>query len=189
MNLAEFYMKHGMFQKAAEIFNLMENSISNAEYNLGVLYKSGVLNNPPKPDYIQASYHFQNAINCENPNPDAANQLGLMYFAPIGHFRKDFKMAEKYFELAANMGNASSRYMLGYMYEFGYIKKDIPLAIKYFLMASKQGEINSNHHLAMLYQQTECKNYHKAFKYAKMSADNSIPEGEFILANLFYMGR
>ena len=89
----------------------------------------------------------------------------------------------------ANMGNASSQYMLGYMYEFGYVKKDIPLAIKYFSMASKQGEINSNHHLAMLYQQDECKNYHKAFKYAKMSADNCIPEGEFILANLLYMGR
>lgn len=189
MNLAEFYMQHGMFQKAAKIFNLMENSVSTAEYNLGVLYKSGVLSNPPKPNYIQASYHFQNAINCDNPNPDAANQLGLMYFAHTGNFRKDFKMAEKYFSLAANMGNASSQYMLGYMYEFGYVKKDIPLAIKYFSMASKQGEIYSNHHLAMLYQQTECKNYHKSFKYAKMSADNSIPEGEFILANLLYMGR
>ena len=41
----------------------------------------------------------------------------------------------------------------------------------------------------MLYQQEECKNYYKAFKYAIMSADDFIPDGEFILANLLYMGR
>lgn len=189
MDLAHFYMNYGQFEKAAEIYNSMETTNPVAEYKLGMLYKNGVLNNPIKPDFIQASYHFQNAINCEYPYPDAANQLGLLYFAPTGKFRKNFEMAQKYFEIAADMGNCSAQYMLGYMYEFGYVKKDIKLAIHYFTMAANQGEINSYHHLAMLYQQTECKNYHKAFRYAKTSASNSIPEGEFIYANLLYMGR
>lgn len=189
MNLADFYVSHGKFRKAAELYNNMENTPAVAEYKLGLLYKRGVLSEPPEPDYIRASYHFQNAVNCTYPHPDAANQLGLLYFAPIEGFRKDFEMAQRYFEIAADMGNCSSQYMLGYMYEFGYIKKDLKLAIHYFTLAANQGEINSPHHLAMLYQQSECKNYHKAFKYAQISANNGIPEGEFILANLLYMGR
>lgn len=189
MNLADFYLRYGKFKEAAEMYNSMDNSPSVAEYQLGLLYKLGVLSDPPKPDYIQASYHFQNAINCEYPHSDAANQLGLLYFAPAGNFRKNFKMAQKYFEIAAEMGNASAQYNLGYMYEFGYVKKDVKLAIQYFTLAANQGDINSPHHLAMLYQQSECRNYHKAFKYAQISASNSIPEGEFILANLLYIGR
>ena len=189
MNLGNFYENYGQFEKAAEMYNSMEITNPIAEYKLGMLYKKGVLNNPIKPDYVQASYHFQNAVNCEYPHPDAANQLGLLYFAPTGKFRKNFETAQRYFEISADMGNCSAQYMLGYMYEFGYVKKDIQLAIHYFTMAANQGEINSYHHLAMLYQQSECKNYHKAFKYAKTSASNSIPEGEFIYANLLYMGR
>lgn len=189
MNLADFYVNYGKFKEAAEMYNSMENSPAVAEYKLGLLYKRGVLSEPPKPDYVQAAYHFQNAVNCEYPHPDAANQLGLLYFAPVGSFRKNFSMAQKYFEIAADLGNCSAQYMLGYMYEFGYVKKDLRLAIHYFTMSANQGDINSYHHLAMLYQQSECRNYHKAFQYAQISAGNGIPEGEFILANLFFIGR
>lgn len=41
----------------------------------------------------------------------------------------------------------------------------------------------------MIYQQSECRDYHKAFKRAQTSANYGNPEGEFIFANLLCFGR
>lgn len=62
-------------------------------------------------------------------------------------------------------------------------------SISYFLKTANNGSINAFHHLAMLYQQDSYRNYYKAFRYASSSAANGIAEGEFILANLLYIGR
>ncbi len=189
INLADFYINYGKFKQAVEVFNSMDVVPAVVEYKLGMLYKNGLVSDPPKPDYVQASYHFQNALNGEHIVPEAANQLGLLYFAPTKGFRKNFQMAQHYFLMGAEMGDKDACYMLGYMYEFGYVEKNYQKALHYFSIAESKGDINSSHHLAMIYQQSECKNYHKAFKHAQTSANYGNPEGEFIFANLLFFGR
>ena len=36
---------------------------------------------------------------------------------------------------------------------------------------------------------SECKNYHKAFKFATLAAEIGEKEGEFVLGNLLFFGR
>lgn len=188
-DLASFYKSYGRFQEAIDMYQSMEIIPPMAEYEMGMIYKSGMLSNPIKPDYFRANYHFQNAINSERPYALAARELGHMYFNGSKEFRVDFKKAKHYFEIGANLGDAGCHYMLGFMYEFGILKKDLLLSEKHFLSADANGDLNAAHHLAMIYQQPELKNYQKAFTFAKKSAEKGKPEGEYIFATLLYIGR
>ncbi len=187
--LAGLYVKYGKFDKAAKLYEKMINTYPAAAFKLGVLYKDGVLSNPPKPDYFKAAFYFQHAISGGYNNAEVYNHLGHIYFLGACGFIQDFKIAEENFKIAAEAGHLDSQYMLGYMYEYGFVEHDIEKAIYYHKLAADGGNILSLTHLAILYQQPECVNYHQAFKYASMAADLREKEGEYVLGNLLLFGR
>ena len=80
-----------------------------------MLYRNGVLTDPPKPDFMQAAFYLRNAAD-EN-HIMAAYEYGMLCFRPTGRFRKDFRSAEKYLKMAADGGHATAQYVLGFMYK------------------------------------------------------------------------
>ena len=185
--LCRFYITHGEFRKAADIYAGMAESYPEAAYRLGILYKNGVLSEPFMPNYSKAAFYLQMAL--DNGYTAAAHDLGTLYFNPTGNFRKDFKKAQKYYLISAENGNAESQYMLGYMYYYGHVEKDIHKALKYHEMAAVQGHVLSAAHLALMYQIPEIHNYEKAFYYAKYAADCGDTPSELVLGTLYLSGR
>ncbi len=188
-DLADMYIRLGKHREAAELYKRIIDKFPRAEYKLACLYMNGVLNDPPKPDFYRAAFHFQHIISHGECSADVYYQLARLYFCPTGGFPQDFKIAQEYYKTAADMGDVDGQYMVAYMYEHGHVVKDIEKAIHYHTLAAEQGHIHSPTHLSMLYQLSEFQNYHKAFKYAKMAASLGEKEGEFIYANLLYFGR
>lgn len=187
MELAAFLSKYGRYQEAIDLYNSMESSSPEADYRIGLLYRDGVLCDPPKPDHIRAAYYFRNAA--DNNHIQAAYEYGLLCFRPIGKMRKNFPLAEKYLKIAADGGLATAQYILGYMYKSGHVQKNLSLAIEYLEKARAQSHSLSALELALLYQQPECKNYRRAYECAKIAASHGVPEGELILGNLLFFGR
>lgn len=187
MELADFLTRFGKYQEAIDLYNAMSIVSPEADYRIGMLYRKGVLTDPPKPDYIQASYYLRNAA--DNNHIQAAYEYGILCFRPTGRFRKDFRMAEKYLKIAADGGHPGAQYVLGYMYKYGHVRKDLSPAIEYLEKARAQSHSLSAFELASIYQQPECKNYQKAYECAKMAAAHGSPDGELILGNMLFWGR
>lgn len=185
--VCRFYLFHGEFKKAAKIYEEMAESYPAAAFQLGILYKRGVLTEPFMPDYAKAAFYLQMAL--DNGYTAAAYELGLLYFNPTGSFKKDFKKAQKYFLIAADNGSAEAQYMLGYMYTYGHVEKDIQKSIEYHEMAAAQGYLLSIAWLALLYQIPEFHNYEKAFNYAKYATECGDTPSEFVLGTLYLSGR
>lgn len=185
--LCKFYMEHGEYKKAANIYKDMVETYPNAAYQLGIMYKRGVLSVPFMPDYTKAAMYLQMAL--DNGLIAAAFDLGMLYFNPTGSFKKDFDKAQKYYQIAAENGNIEAQYMLGYMYFYGHVKKNIPLSIDYFQSAANQGHVLSASHLALIYQIPEFHNYEKAFNYCKFAANCGDIPSEFVLGTLYLSGR
>lgn len=185
--LCKFYIEHGEFKKAASIYKEMATTYPNAAYQLGLMYKRGVLDCPFKPDYEKAAMYFQMAV--DSGSADAAHELGTLYFNPTGGFKKDFEKALRLYHIAAEKGNVGAQYMLGYMYFYGHVKKDLSLSIKYYELSAKQGNVLSATHLALLYQMPEFHNYEKAFQYCKYAADCGDAPSEFVLGTMYLSGR
>jgi len=189
VGLAKFYMDYGKYGEAAELYKKASNIMPDAEYQLGMLYRNGLLSDPPKPDFFRAAFYFQHAISSGNCDAKVYHELGRLYFTPTGDFPKDFVQAETYFLKAAELGSREAQYKLGLMYEFGYVARDVGKAIHFHTQAAEQGSALSAYHLALLYQEADYKNYHKAFKYAHIAARKGVMEGEYILGTLYHLGR
>ncbi len=185
--LCQFYMDHGEFKKAAALYQEMADTYPRAAYQLGLLYKRGVLSTPYRPDYARAAVYFQKAL--DDGLSDAAYDLGTLYFNPAGDFKKDFARAQKYYLIAADKGNLNAMYMLGYMFFYGHVEKDLPRSIQYFELAAGQGHVLSASNLALLYQIPEVHNYEKAFRYGKFAAERGDIPSEFVLGTLYLAGR
>ena len=185
--IATFLAKYGRYQEAFDILDSMETLTPEASYQLGLLYRDGVLSDPPRPDYRLAGTYFKEAADENHIN--AAFEYGLLCFRPSGRFRKNFPKAEKYFRIAADGGHATAQYCLGYMCRCGHVKRDLRLAIEYMEKAKEQGHSLSALELASIYQQPECQNYQRAFECAQFAAAHSVAEGELILGNLLFWGR
>lgn len=187
--LAILYQNYGKYKKAAELYNQIYSKDSEAAYELGMMYKNGVLYDPPQPDYYRAAFYFQHGIQSQKCESKVYYELGRLYFNPTSGFPKDFEQAQKNFVVAADNGHVEAQYILGYMYENGHVEKDSIKAIHYYTLAADSGHISSAAHLATLYQQPECQNYHKAFRYAQMAAKAGSGSGAFLYANLLFFGR
>ena len=187
IGLANFYIKYGKYDEAMAVYDTLENLTPDINYQIGMLYRNGVLSDPPKPDFMQAAYYLRNAAD-EN-HITAAYEYGMLCFRPTGRFRKDFRSAEKYLKLAADGGHANAQYVLGFMYKSGHVTRDLPKAVEYLEKARAQGNSFSAMELAMLYQQPEVQNYQRAYECAVMAAEHGIAEGEFLLASLLLLGR
>lgn len=187
MGLAKFYMKYGKYAEAMEIFESITNITPEVNYQIGLIYRDGLLYDPPMPDYMQAAYYLRNAAD-EN-HIMAAFEYGMLCFRPTGRFRKDFKNAQKYLTIAADGGVAEAQYVLGFMYKSGHVEKDLKKAVEYLEKAKEQGHSYSAMELALIYQQPEVQNYQRAYQCALVAADHGVAEGEFLLANLLFFGR
>lgn len=187
MALAQFFAKYGKFEEAIEVYESLSVVSPEADYQMGILYRDGVMDDPPRPDYIQAAYYFRNAA--DNNHIQAAYEYALMCLRPSGRFRKNFRNAEKYFKIAADAGLANAQYMLGYMYRTGLVEKDLHKAVEYLEKARAQSHSYSALELASIYQQPECRNYQRAYECAKIAASHGIAEGALILGNLLLWGR
>ena len=187
MALAQFFTKYGKFEEALQVYESMSMVSPEADYQIGILYRDGVMCDPPEPDYIQAAYYFRNAA--DNNHIQAAYEYGLMCLRPSGRFRKNFRNAEKYFKIAADGGYVGAQYMLGYMYRTGLVEKDLHKAVEYLEKARNQSHSYSALELASVYQQPECRNYQRAYECAKIAASHGIAEGALILGNLLLWGR
>lgn len=185
--LATFLTKYGRYQEAFEILDSMETLTPEASYRLGLLYRDGVLSDPPQPDFTMAGNYFKDAA--DDHHIQAAYEYGVLCFRPGGRFRKNFAKAEKYLKIAADGGHDVAQYVLGFMYRYGHVKKDLNLAIEYLERAKAQGHSLSALELATIYQQPECQNYQRAFECAKFAAAHSVGEAELILGNLLLWGR
>ena len=188
-NLAQFYLDYGEYTKAADLLRPLSMTYPLAAIQLGKIYKRGLLTNPPKPDYLWASFYFQQAIESGQCGAEVYYEMGRLYFNPTGGFPKSFQRAEYYFTQAADRGHIDAQYILGYMYENGHVGRNIEKAIHYHEMAAKQGNIDSCASLALLYQQPEHLNYQRAFNYAKFAANSGMSMAEFYYANLLFFGR
>lgn len=188
LELAKFYTSYGYFKEASEQYLAMTELSPEAAFNLGMLYKKGVLTDPPMPDYVNAQYFLGLAAETV---PEAALEYALIFFRPTGKIiRKDFKIAQRYFKMAADGGLAEAQYMLGFMYEHGHVERDMEKAIGYFKQAASHGHSLAATELASLYQfESEERNYEKAYDYAVIAASHGVAEGAFILGNLLFWGR
>lgn len=184
---ARFLKKYGKYQEALEIYESREILSSEALYQMGLMYRDGLLSDPPKPDYRLAASYFREAADENHIN--AAYEYGLLCFRPGGNLRKNFPKAEQYLKIAADGGHSGAQYVLGYMYRCGHVKKDLELAIEYLEKAKAQGYPLAALELASVYQQPECRNYQRAFECARFAAAHSVAEGELILGNLLFWGR
>ncbi len=187
IGLANFYIKYGKYAEAMEVYDSIEILTPEINYRIGMLYRNGVLTDPPKPDFMQAAYYLRNAAD-EN-HIMAAYEYGMLCFRPTGRFRKDFRSAQKYLQIAADGGLADAQYVLGFMYKSGHVTRDLPKAVEYLEKAKAQGHSFSAMELASLYQQPEVQNYQRAFECATMAAEHNLAEGEFLLANMLFFGR
>lgn len=182
-----FYQSHGDFHMAAEIFKSIADDYSEAAFQMGIMYKSGVLAEPIKPDYEQSALYFHKAY--ERGLRSAAVELGHLYFNPTGTFRKDFVKAQQYYKEAADFGDAEAQYRLGYMYLYGHVNKNIKLAIELFEKSAIQGHILSSAWLGILYQMPEFHDYSKAFVYCRFAAESGDTVSQFVLGMLYLIGR
>ncbi len=189
VGLAKFYMSYGKYREAADLYRRTSHILPEAEFRLGMLYRNGLLEDPPKPNFFKAAFYFQHAISSGHCDAEVYHELGRLYFTPTGDFPKDFREAEKNFKIAADMGNKEAQYKLGLMYEYGYVTKDIEKAIYYHSLAANQGSSFSSYHLALLYLQPHSKNYQEAFRNAEVAAKKGVMEAEFLLGVFLLYGR
>ncbi len=187
VGLANFYIKYGKYDEAMKVYDSIENLTPDINYQIGMLYRNGVLTDPPKPDFMQAAFYLRNAAD-EN-HIMAAYEYGMLCFRPTGRFRKDFRSAEKYLKIAADGGLANAQYVLGFMYESGHVTRDLYKAVEYFEKARAQGHSFAAMELASVYQQPEVQNYQRAYECAAMAAEHGGGEGGFLLGNLLFLGR
>lgn len=190
LGLAQFYMRNGKFNEAAELYKRISNSIPEADLKLGSLYKKGLIGYPPKRDYFKAAFYFQQAAASQSCASEVFYELGSMYYMPTGDFPKDFEKAQAYFVQAADMGHKKAAYKAGLTYEYGHGRKDYNLAIKYYRIAADEGIPFASYHLSLMLQQNGPEqNYQEAYEYAKLAANQGAMEAEFVLGNLLLLGR
>lgn len=189
LELARFLTKYGRFKESLEIYKSIVNKSPEVYYQMGLLYRNGVANDPPKPDCDKAALCFKIAADNNNHHIQAAYEYGILCFRPMGQFPKNFLDAEKYLKIAADGGHPTAQYVLGYMLKNGHTRKDLSLAIKYLEMARAQSHTLAAYELASIYQQPECQDYSKAYECAEIAALHGSPDGSLILGNLLFLGR
>jgi len=84
----------------------------------------------------------------ETKDPDYMNELGAMYYSD-----RDFDLALKYYEMAAEAGNLYATSNLGYIWYYGRTgHKDYEKAFHYFDKARQMGDLISEYKIADMYK-------------------------------------
>ncbi len=135
------------FQRSALWFReAADNGVSNARYNLGVLYHQGLGVNK---DLDRALYWYREAAKLGHP--EAEYNLGIAYIEGIGTGYNP-KLAAAFFESAANQGVTEAAYNLGLIYENGLIggKARVEDAMLWYKIAADNGNADAKAALEQL---------------------------------------
>lgn len=187
-NISKFYMRYGLYDKAIEVMESINDSYPDIDYRLGTIYLQGLHCKPPKPDVYRAEHYFSMAAH--NGHLDAMHAWGLLYFRGQYGYRQDMPRAREVFKEAAYRGHRGAQYDYAWMCKYGIGgDRDLKEAIDYFEKAAIQGHALCRAELAQLYQEPDCRNYQKAFEWAEKAALAGDRKGEFILGNLYFFGR
>jgi len=118
--------------------------------------------------------------------------MGLKY--ELGaEVQLDFNEANKWFDLAAKLGNPEAQFIIGYHYERGSrgFEKSDREATKWFRLAAEQGYADAQYYLALIYSmETEVgKNESESLKWCFLAAENGNANAQYILGGHYYSGR
>jgi TPR repeat protein/V8-like Glu-specific endopeptidase len=158
---------------------LAEQGLSNAQYNLGVMYENG--KGVPQ-DYKTAVKWYRHAA--EQGVARAQYNLGVMYENGKG-VPQDYKTAVKWYRHAAEQGGARAQYNLGVMYEKGQgVPQDYKTAVKWYRLAAKQGLANAQHNLGVMYDKAQGvpQDYKTAVKWYRLAAKQGLSNAQYKLS-------
>lgn len=193
LELGNFYETYGEWAEAADQYKTIIHISREAAYRLGLLYKKGVLTDPPCPDYSSAANLFKPLVYGDHPHAEAAYELGMCFARPTGAFPLNFVKAAELFKIAVENGHTESAYMLGWICENNLAGPNIhnrELALRYYTIAADKGHSLAALQLSLLYQEKSgFTNYHKAYRYAVMASNGGVAEADLILGNLLLLGR
>ena len=113
----------------------------------------------------------------EQENSNAQFLVGWIYERGEG-VKKDYKIAVKWYTLAAEQGFADAQYNLARMYRFGYVGKDYKTAVKWYTLAAEKGHISAQSTLGSSYYfgQGVAQDYVKAHMWWNIAALNGDAE-------------
>ena len=112
---------------------------SDAQHNLGVMYKNG---QGVAQDHVQAVHSYRKAA--EQGYANAQFNLGGMYRTGQG-VTQDYKEAMKWYRKAAEQGHAEAQFNLGCAYNKGEgVEQDHVEAVKWYRRAAEQGVVHSD---------------------------------------------
>jgi TPR repeat protein len=123
----------------------------------------------------------------------AAAQFGLasMYFNGWGVL-KDYSEAMKWFQKAADQGDAEAQVNLGGMYFNGQgVKQDYAEAVKWFQKAAEQGDTYAQNNLGVMYSKGQGlkQDYAEALKWFQYAAEKGYAEAQFNLGAIYFNGQ
>ena len=162
------------------------NTIEEAEYQLGLLYKGG---KGIEQNYIKAFEMFSNAA--KQGNEDAEFELGLLYLKGQG-VEQNSATAYEIFSRLASQGNTNGVYGLGLMYKEGRgVEQSYTKAYELFLKSANQGNANGEYELGLMYKKGIAveQSFKKAFELFYKSAEQGNANGEYELGRLYRKGQ
>jgi len=111
---------------------------------------------------------------------DAQFYLATLYREGKG-VPQDYKIALRWFTLAAEQGNAEAQYNLGIMHSFGLgVVPDYKKAVKWYKLAAEQGDAFAQYNLGRLYYlgQGVIEDLVYAYMWANQASSNGFEMGE-----------
>ena len=125
------------YEEAAKWYRFAaEQGVAEAQYNLGYLYYTGMLETSE--DYQEAAKWFR--LAAEKGHSLGQFYIGIMHALGKG-VPKDYKEALKWYKKAAEQGLSAAQYNLGGCYECGNgVPRDYEEALKWYKMAVEGGE-------------------------------------------------
>lgn len=107
------------------------------------------------------------------------------------HDAADYGKAMKYFQLAADAGNAEGWRGIGSLYANGFgVEPDIGKAMEYFLLAAEKGDAKSFYNIGLLYMvgMNGKQDAGKAIEYYQKSGELGFSEAYTTLASIYQYG-
>lgn len=117
-----------------------------------------------------------------NNNPEAANKLGDLYYNGV-LVKQNFKLAYKYYEIAANARVGNAVYHIGLMYKNGLgVSINLNTAFKYFEIASGLSVMEASYEAGVCAY--HLKQWETANSYLLNTLNEDRPLGYYLLASL-----
>ena len=106
---------------------------------------------------------------------------------------EDYKVAAKWFVLAAEQGHDEAQYYLGKIYyqEGTYLLRDYESAIKWFTPLAEEGHAEAQYYLGEIYRKGEgvLENYITAIEWYTRSAEQNLSDAQYALGWMYERGQ